>query len=48
MFLPCFLTAPRSAWCQSALSEQLTIPAGTPIEAKLKRHLPMASEKPQQ
>ncbi|MGA9245915.1 MAG: hypothetical protein WBW03_28530, partial [Silvibacterium sp.] len=46
ILLPCVLTAPRSAWCQSAQSEQLTIPAGTPIEAKLKRHVPMKVGQP--
>jgi hypothetical protein len=46
ILLPCFLTAPGSVWCQSAEPEQLTIAAGTPIEAKLKRHVPMKVGQP--
>ncbi|HEX3472942.1 MAG TPA: hypothetical protein VHT28_17315 [Silvibacterium sp.] len=46
VFLACFLTTAGAAWCQSAEPEQLTIPAGTPIEAKLKRHVPMKVGQP--
>ncbi len=39
--LVCFLLLAPSAHGQNANPGQLTIPAGTPIEAKLTRHIPM-------
>jgi len=37
----CFLALTPSSLCQDPNSAQLTIPEGTPIEAKLTRHIPM-------
>ncbi|HTD55499.1 MAG TPA: hypothetical protein VK670_08955 [Silvibacterium sp.] len=46
LFLVCFLSVAGPGWCQNTTSEQLIIPAGTPIEAKLTRHLPMKVGQP--
>jgi hypothetical protein len=45
-FAFCFLSVTHPAWGQSAQPEQLIVPAGTPIEAKLDRHLPMKVGQP--
>lgn len=44
--LVCFLAVVCPALCQDAKPEQLTIPTGTPIEAKLTRHIPMKLGQP--
>jgi hypothetical protein len=46
--LICFLAITRVAPCQSAPPDALTIPAGTPIEARLTRHIPMKVGQPVQ
>lgn len=46
--LICFLVAAPAVLGQGAQPEALTIPAGTPIEARLTRHLPMRAGEPVQ
>ena len=44
--LVCSLGAALPVWSQTADSEPLFIPAGTPIEARLTRHIPMKVDQP--
>src|SRR5579862_4055350 len=46
--LICFCAAAPAALGQGAQPEALTIPAGTPIEARLVRHIPMKAGQPVQ
>ncbi|HZD49283.1 MAG TPA: hypothetical protein VE178_11110 [Silvibacterium sp.] len=47
-FLFSFLAVARPVWCQSVTPEPVIVPTGTPIEAKLTRHVPMKLGQPVQ